>query len=59
MYSGGVVLGSSVAVTMGEELPLILGFRKMRVCGGTGCLSWGTGFRPEMMDESGGGSRRR
>jgi hypothetical protein len=30
--TGGVVLGSSAAVTVGEELPLILGFRKMRVC---------------------------
>ena len=30
----------------------------MRVCGGTGCLSWGNGFQLEMMEESGGGHRQ-
>jgi hypothetical protein len=43
---------------VGEELPFVLDFRKMRVCGGTGCLSWGNGFRPEMMEENGGGEEK-
>ena len=40
----GVVLGSSAAVTVREELPLILGYRKIRVCGGWATFHGGMGF---------------